>query len=77
MTGKKLNQENIPLFEQKFSTSVRYYLFQSLIEIRRRPCYFCLAFFSVLIVVLSAAVSQSIIDRAPLIFLKLAEGTGG
>ena len=32
------------------------------------------AFLSVMIVVAASAVSQSIIDRAPIIFLKAAEG---
>ena len=36
-----------------------------------------MSFFSVLIVVAASAVSQSIIDRAPLIFLKSAEGPAG
>ncbi|KRX00113.1 hypothetical protein PPERSA_07220 [Pseudocohnilembus persalinus] len=44
---------------------------------KRRPCYYCLSFMSVAIVVMACAVSQSIIDRAPIIFLKTAEGPGG
>jgi hypothetical protein len=49
----------------------------AVLEMKRRCCYFCLAFFSVTIVVAATAVSQSIIDRAPIIFLKTAEGPSG
>jgi len=55
-------------------SSLVFMISQSWYELRRRPCGYCVSFFSVLIVVAASAVSQSIIDRAPLIFLKSAEG---
>jgi len=56
---------------------LKFYLKNSKIEIVRRPCYFCLSLFSVLIVVLATTVSQTIIDGTPIIFLKDAEATAG
>ncbi|CAD8101464.1 unnamed protein product [Paramecium primaurelia] len=58
-------------------SSLLFMIGQSCYEIKRRPCGYCVSFFSVLIVVAASAVSQSIIDRAPLIFLKSAEGPAG
>lgn len=58
-------------------SSLKFYLKNSKIEIVRRPCYFCLSLFSVLIVVLATTVSQTIIDGTPIIFLKDAEATAG
>jgi len=42
---------------QSYLSSFRYYLQNSKNEIKRRPCYFCLSLFSVLIVVLATTVS--------------------
>jgi len=41
---------------------------------KRRYCYYLLSLLSVLIVVMATSTCQSIIDNAPLIFLKTAEG---
>jgi hypothetical protein len=43
----------------------------------RRKCTFCLGFFSVFIVVWISLVINTIIDKGPVIFLRLAEGTSG
>ncbi|EGR31920.1 hypothetical protein IMG5_099480 [Ichthyophthirius multifiliis] len=78
--NKKENNEYFKkqiLVSQSLKSSIRYYVNNALNEMKRRFCYFCLAFFSVTLVVTSAAVSQSVIDRAPIIFLQAAEGPVG
>jgi len=46
-------------------------------EILRRPFYYMLSLFSVLIVVMATAAAQTIIDNTPVIFLKQAEAKAG
>jgi hypothetical protein len=46
-------------------------------EIRRAPCSFCIGTTSVLLVTIVAAVVQTLLARAPLIFLRLAETQTG
>jgi ABC-type antimicrobial peptide transport system permease subunit len=46
-------------------------------EAVRKKFGFCLAFLSCLIVVTIAAIIQTVLDHAPLIFLRLAEGSAG
>ncbi|KAL4454907.1 hypothetical protein ABPG74_006289 [Tetrahymena malaccensis] len=65
------------LVQQSIQSSIRYYLRNAYLEFKRRLCYFCLAFFSVTIVVAAAGVAQSVIDRAPIIFLSAAESNNG
>ncbi|CAD8128442.1 unnamed protein product [Paramecium sonneborni] len=55
-------------------SSMLFMIGQSWYEMKRRPYGYCVSFFSVLIVVAASAVNQSIIDRAPFVFFKLAEG---
>jgi hypothetical protein len=55
-------------------SATTFLLHSALQEARRRGCSYILSFLSVLIVVAASAVSQSIIDRAPIIFLSAAEG---
>lgn len=65
------------MVQQSILSSLRYYVHNAYIEFRRRMCYFCLAFFSVMIVVSASVVAYSIIDRAPIIFLSAAEANKG
>ena len=44
---------------------------------RRNFCHFCLAFCSVFIVVLSALVVNTIVDKGPIIFVSLAQADTG
>ena len=46
-------------------------------DVRRRKCHFCLSFCSVLIVVWSALVINTLVEKGPVIFLKIAEGDEG
>ena len=64
-----------PISSQSHLSSLSLYLHHSFIEIRRRYCYYFLSLLSVLIVVTATSTCQSIIDNAPLIFLKTAEGS--
>lgn len=59
------------------TTKLAVFCKNALIEMRRRKCYFCLALFSVTIVVMTAAVTRTITNKAPLIFLTLAENEAG
>jgi len=71
------NNEPINLDRQKFRSSLKFYVRSSLKEMRRRKLYYCLALFSVLIAVTATALSQTVIDYAPLILLKSAESSQG
>jgi len=71
------DNEVIDLSRHKFISSLNFYLRNSCREAKRRKLYYCLAFFSVLIVVCATAVSQSVISYAPLILLKAAESSRG
>ena len=46
-------------------------------DVGRNKCHFCLAFGSVLIVVLSILVVNTIVQKGPLVFLSLAEKSQG
>ena len=65
--------DDIGLTEHKFLSSVNFYIRTSLREAKRRRLYFCLAVWSTLIVVCATAISMTIIDYAPLIFVKTVE----
>ena len=54
---------------QKF----RFFLKYSYRDVGRHKCHFCLAFFSVFIVVLSSLVVQTVVDQGPIIFVNLAQ----
>ncbi|KAM3144375.1 hypothetical protein pb186bvf_003539 [Paramecium bursaria] len=62
---------------KNMSVPIQFMASQSWSELKRRPCGYCVSFMSVMVVVAASAVSQSIIDRAPLIFLMSAEGPAG
>ena len=46
-------------------------------DVQRKKFHFCLSFCSVFIVVWSALVINTIVEKGPIIFLKLAEGEEG
>lgn len=58
-------------------SSFKFFLKHSYRDMRRRKCHFCLSFCSVLIVVWSALVINTLVEKGPVIFLKIAEGDEG
>ena len=46
-------------------------------DLKRHKCHYCLAFCSIFIVVLSSLVVASLVDKGPIIFLKMAQGSNG
>jgi len=69
--------KNEDIDEQKFCSSVGFFCKHSCRDIKRRKCHFCLAFCSVFIVVISTLVINTVVEKGPIIFLKMAEGTQG
>jgi len=61
------------LKQHKFFSALNFYIRSSIKEAGRRRLYFFLAVCSTLIVVCATAISQTVIDYAPLIFLKACE----
>ena len=55
----------------------RFFLKHSLQDVKRRKCHFCLGLCSVLIVVLSTLVVNTVIAKGPIIFMKLAQQDSG
>lgn len=50
-----------------------YYIKNSCKDIWRHKCHFCISTLSIFIVVLMALVIYTVVDEAPIIFLRLAE----
>ena len=50
----------------------RFFVKHSYQDVGRRKCHFCLAFCSVLIVVLATLVVNTVVNKGPIIFMKLA-----
>mgnify|MGYP000848322605 FL=1 len=65
------------LDRHSFFSALSFYLKNSRREISRRKTFYCLALFSCALVVMTTAVAQTVVDNAPLIFLKQAERTAG
>ena len=61
----------------KFVYHLLFYLRYGVTEAGRRKLHFTLAFISCLVVVTVAAVIQTVLEHAPLIFLRTAEGEAG
>ena len=55
----------------------RFFMKHSFRDVGRHKCHFCLALCSVLIVVLSTLVVNTVIAQGPVIFLKLGEQENG
>jgi len=62
---------------QKIISSLYFYIQSSIREAKRRKLYYLLALISTLIVVTATAVSLSVTEYTPLIFLKAAESSNG
>lgn len=58
-------------------SSVKFFCKHSYRDVERRKCHFCLSFCSVFIVVWAALIINTIVEKGPVIFLKLAEGEAG
>lgn len=54
-----------------------HFIKSSFLEARRRPCIFMLAFTSIMIVVMTSCISQSVIASMPIIFQSQAESING
>ena len=65
------------LSRHSFTSSLSFYFKSSGREITRRKTFYCLALLSCVLVVMTTAVAQSVVDNAPLIFLKQAQRTSG
>ena len=72
--AKPIVYQPVAISHQNYCSSIYFYFQNSWIEMKRRYCYYFLSLLSVLIVVTATSTCQSIIDNAPLIFLKTAEG---
>lgn len=66
--------KEIDLAHMSIKSAFSFYLHSAWQEATRRCCSYVLSLLSVTVVVMASSVSQSIIDRAPIIFLKAAEG---
>lgn len=58
-------------------SSLSFFLKHSYRDVGRRRFHFCLSFCSVFIVVWSALVINTLVEKGPIVFLKLAEGLQG
>ncbi len=68
--------------EQKLNTqkcwpSTKMFIKYSYRDLTRHKCHFCLAFCSVFFVVLSSLVVASMVQKGPVIFLKMADANNG
>lgn len=46
-------------------------------DLKRHKCHYCLAFCSIFIVVLSSILVASLVDKGPIIFLKMSQDSHG
>ena len=69
--------ENEKLKSQSFFSSFCFFFGQSAKDARRHKCQYCLGFCSVFVVVLMTLIINTVIDKGPIIFLRLAEGNVG
>lgn len=58
-------------------STIGFFFKHSYRDIGRKCCHFCLSFCSVLIVVWAALVINTIVEKGPVIFLKLSEAEVG
>lgn len=59
------------------ASSFGFFITHSYRDVGRKKCHFCLSFCSVLIVVWAALIINTVVEKGPIIFLKLAEGEAG
>ena len=60
-----------------YSSSFKFFVKHSYRDVGRKKCHFCLSFCSVMVVVLSALVINTVVDKGPIIFLKMGEMNEG
>ena len=59
------------------ASTVSFFFKHSYRDVNRKKCHFCLSFCSVFIVVWSALVINTVVEKGPVIFLKLSESDYG
>ena len=62
------------IHDYSLASSLSFFVKHSYRDVGRRKCHFCLSFCSVFIVVWSALVINTLVEKGPIVFLKLAEG---
>ena len=72
---REVNDKDLDGYSQ-LSTQ-RFFIKHSYRDVCRHKCHFCLSFCSVFMVVWSALIINTIVERGPIIFLKLAETLSG
>ena len=72
-----MKESSKELVQHSFASSFRFYVRSACKEIKKRCCFWFLAVLSVLIVVAATAVARTVIDNAPIIFLRQAEVSSG
>lgn len=70
-------KNQLELDQYKVSSTLGFFFKHSYRDVGRKKCHFCLSFCSVLIVVTAALVINTIVEKGPIIFLKLSEGEVG
>ena len=65
------------IHDYSLGSSMTFFAKHSYRDIGRRKCHFCLSFCSVFIVVWSALVINTLVEKGPIVFLKLAESLQG
>ena len=71
------NQFDSDIVDYKLNKSFKFFLSHSWNSLKKTKLSYCLALLSCAIVVCSTAVAKTVIDRAPIIFLKKAESDVG
>ncbi|CDW85019.1 family protein [Stylonychia lemnae] len=64
-------------FDQKCWPTTKFFTMYQWRDLRRHKCHFCLALCSVFIIVLSTLIVTSVVNKGPVIFLKMAEANHG
>lgn len=72
---KKEQSEEIGEFSQ--SSSISFMIKHSYRDVHRKKFHFCLSFCSVFVVVWSALIINTVVEKGPIIFLKLAQSEEG
>ena len=60
-----------------FVDKLRFIIKQNLKDIRRHFCHYCQSVISVYLVILAILVSVTLIEKCPMIFMKLSERVAG
>jgi hypothetical protein len=80
-SDRKVSEQDFLIHEkienQKFYSSLKFFLKHTGRDLKRRKCHYCLAFCSVFIVVIFTLVINTLVSKGPIIFLKMAEGNMG